>query len=277
MTSAADFAKNLGLGKPTSYPTAYDPKQLVPVPRSLARESLAEAPFYGADIWNGYEVSWLNRQGQPQIATAEFMIDCASPNLIESKSFKLYLNSFNNHQFDSLAEVQACMQADLSAVAAVDVSVSLNPATEWTDSHLPAHLPGINLDRLSVECQHYTPQPDSLAVTPGEEVEQTLSTDAFMSLCLATGQPDWASVAIHYRGQPIDQAGLLQYLISFRQHQAFHEMCIEQIFVEIWQYCQPSWLSVEARFTRRGGLDINPIRSSEPLGSLPENQRLWRQ
>ena len=281
------------LGKTSAYVDQYDASLLFPIPRAGKRAELglsASTPFFGADMWTAFELSWLNLRGKPQVALAHFTVPCETPNLIESKSFKLYLNSFNNTQFADADAVKARLRADLSeavwrdttptapakvaAPASIGVRILL---PELFDREPVYELDGLSLDRLDVECTRYTPAPELLRVEEGAApVTEVLVSNLLKSNCLVTGQPDWGSVQISYTGAPIDQEGLLQYLVSFRNHNEFHEQCVERIFMDIWTRCQPLKLSVYARYTRRGGLDINPFRTSHPQ-ALPANTRMARQ
>lgn len=273
------------LGKASAYVDQYQPGLLFPIPRLGKREEIGIAghpPFFGADLWTAFELSWLNLRGKPQVAIAHVTVPCESPNIIESKSFKLYLNSFNNTRFTDATEVQARLRSDLSEAAwrgaphPGSVGVKLL-APEVFDREPVHELDGLNLDRLDIECQHYTPAPELLSAQVGEApVTETLTSHLLKSNCLVTGQPDWGSVQIRYSGAQIDQAGLLAYLVSFRNHNEFHEQCVERIFMDLWRRCQPIKLSVYARYTRRGGLDINPFRTSHPQ-ALPANTRTARQ
>jgi 7-cyano-7-deazaguanine reductase len=249
------------LGESTEYQFEYNPALLFAIPRQEGRALLsitAELPFKGFDRWTAYELSWLNAEGMPQAMIAEFEFSCASESIIESKSLKLYLNSFNQTQFASIDHVKETIANDLSHVSGTQVNVSLYGIGEY------GLLPDknyVSLDALSVSCADYLPNPQLLSV--GEEyVSRKLSTHLFRSLCPVTGQPDWASVFIDYSGKAINDEGLIKYLVSYRNHQGFHEQCVEQIFIEIMRCCQPEQLTVYARFIRRGGLDINPLRSS---------------
>jgi len=273
------------LGKASSYIDQYDASLLFPLPRADKRSELGIAgapPFFGADIWTAFELSWLNPRGKPQLALAHFMVPCESPNIVESKSFKLYLNSFNNSVFADSDAVLVCMRKDVSEAlwrgASVQGSVGLRLiAPDLFDREPIYELDGLSLDRLDIECSRYTPAPDLLRVTPGEApVSEVLVSNLLKSNCLVTGQPDWGSVQISYTGDAIDQEGLLQYLVSFRNHNEFHEQCVERIFMDIWTRCKPIKLSVYARYTRRGGLDINPFRTSHPQ-KPPANTRTARQ
>jgi 7-cyano-7-deazaguanine reductase len=254
----------LSLGKATEYKEIYTPDLLQAVPRSMNRVELnltAQLPFSGTDRWNGYELSWLNSKGKPQVAIMRCEVPASSPHLIESKSFKLYLNSFNQSHFDSIESVTEALTKDLSQCAGGNVNVVL---------FKPAEFP-----QMQISCfDDYQLEPSNLTAE-GEEVEETLTSDLLKSNCLITNQPDWGSVFIRYQGQHINHEGLLRYLISFRQHNEFHEQCVERIFCDIMANCKPNKLSVYARYTRRGGLDINPFRSNfEPI--YPE-VRLARQ
>ena len=279
------------LGKVSAYVDHYDATLLLSLPRADKRVEigLAEAgaagmaiPFFGADLWTAYELSWLNLRGKPQVAIVHFTVPCDTTHIIESKSFKLYLNSFNSTRFADISVVQTRLRADISAAvwyagkpqSSVGVRI-ISPAL--FDREPIYELDGLNLDRLDVECTHYTPAPDLLKVQAGEgDVSEVLVSHLLKSNCLVTGQPDWGSVQISYTGSPIDQEGLLQYLVSYRNHNEFHEQCVERIFMDIWQRCKPLKLAVYARYTRRGGLDINPFRTSHPQ-TLPANTRTARQ
>jgi 7-cyano-7-deazaguanine reductase len=273
------------LGKSSAYVDQYDAGLLFPLPRIAKREELglgAALPFTGADLWTAYELSWLNLRGKPQVALAHFTVPCETPNIIESKSLKLYLNSFNNTRFADAQAVQDRLRVDLSeavwrgAPRPSQVGVRVVLPAEFERSPM-GELQGLSLDRLDVECSHYTPAPELLSADAQQTVvEEVLVSDLLKSNCLVTSQPDWGSVQIAYSGHPIDQAGLLRYLVSFRNHNEFHEQCVERIFMDVWTRCQPTRLSVYARYTRRGGLDINPWRTSHPQ-AVPVNVRTARQ
>jgi len=273
------------LGKPTFYADQYDPSLLFPIARAPQRVELglgASLPFLGADLWTAFELSWLTARGKPQVALAHITVPCESVNLIESKSLKLYLGSFNNSRFTDAAEVLTRLRADLTeaawrgAVVQSSVGVKL-VAAELFDREPIDELDGLSLDRLDLDCDRYTPAPELLtSVTNEAPVSEVLTSNLLRSNCPVTGQPDWGSVQIGYFGPQIDQAGLLRYIISFRNHQGFHEHCVERMFMDIQARCQPHKLSVYARYTRRGGLDINPFRTSYPQ-ALPPNQRNARQ
>lgn len=255
------------LGKTTVYADRYDPKLLFPIPRAGKRAEIGvdiPLPFHGTDIWNAYELSWLDPLGKPKVAVAEFRIPATSPNLVESKSFKLYLNGFAQERLASVDALRALLQKDLTAAAGATVEVILHPA--HTAAHAFADLEGESIDDLPVRIDDYgPPKADYLrADTNAAVVEETLVCDLLRSNCPVTGQPDWGSVQIRYRGAPIDREGLLRYLVSFRTHTEFHEQCVERIFMDVTARCAPERLDVYARYTRRGGLDINPFRSSEP-------------
>ena len=269
----------LKLGQQTKYAEKYDRTLLQPVPRRLNRDQLnitATQPFtIGADIWTAYEISWLNPKGVPQVAIADISIDFRSENLIESKSFKLYLNSFNQTTFADFSDIQQTLQRDLQDCAQGEVNVRLNSLAVYTAQPIVA-LSGDCIDAQDIEVRDYAFNAALLNHCTGEHlVEETLVSHLLKSNCLITQQPDWGSLQIHYVGKQINREQLLRYIISFRQHNEFHEQCVERIFCDLMQYAKPEKLTVYARYTRRGGLDINPYRSNfEPL---PQNVRLARQ
>ncbi|HEX6734086.1 MAG TPA: NADPH-dependent 7-cyano-7-deazaguanine reductase QueF, partial [Azonexus sp.] len=221
------------LGKPTEYRATYAPELLYPIPRQLKRDELgldaATLPFVGEDLWNAYELSWLNPKGKPVVAVGILRVPADSPNLIESKSLKLYCNSLNQTVFADAAAVTATLTADLSAAAGVPVAVDVQPLGERPAAAI-GYPDGVLLDDLDIACDAYQPAPQLLAVTDGPVVEETLYSHLLKSNCLVTGQPDWAMVVIRYRGRPLDRAGLLRYIVSFREHNEFHEQCVERIF-----------------------------------------------
>ena len=268
------------LGKPTAYISQYDASLLFPIQRAQKRIEIgiqATLPFFGVDIWNAYEVSWLNSRGKPQIAIATFIFPADSPNLIESKSLKLYLNSFNQTKLTDVDTFTALLQHDLSVSCGASVKVKLMLPEEFEQLRFQ-ELSGVSLDRLNVEIAHYQPDASLLHCNQHEApIEEKLMSNLLKSNCLVTGQPDWASVQIHYLGAPIEHEGLLKYLIGFRDHNEFHEQCVERIFVDIFNHCKPQKLAVYARYTRRGGLDINPWRSNFSSNQFPSNFRTSRQ
>lgn len=271
--------KSLKLGQKTEYASQYDRTLLQPVPRALNRDGLGitqKQPFtIGADIWTAYEISWLNEKGLPQVAIADIYLDYRSQNLIESKSFKLYLNSFNQSKFANSNAVQQTMQRDLSECAQGDVKVRLNPVDVY-DSQKIDHLQGDCIDEQDIEITSYEFNADWLKDCVSDEiVEEKLISHLLKSNCLITNQPDWGTLHIHYIGKKINHEKLLRYVVSFRQHNEFHEQCVERIFCDLMYYAKPEKLTVYARYTRRGGLDINPFRSN--FENLPENLRLARQ
>ena len=271
--------KSLKLGQKTEYASQYDRTLLQPVPRALNRDGLGitqNQPFtIGADIWTAYEISWLNEKGLPQVAIADIYLDYQSQNLIESKSFKLYLNSFNQSKFANSNAVQQTMQRDLSECAQGDVKVRLNPVDVY-DSQKIDHLQGDCIDEQDIEITSYEFNADWLKDCVSDEiVEEKLISHLLKSNCLITNQPDWGTLHIHYIGKKINHEKLLRYVVSFRQHNEFHEQCVERIFCDLMYYAKPEKLTVYARYTRRGGLDINPFRSN--FENLPENLRLARQ
>ena len=273
------------LGRTASYPDRYDAGLLFPIPRAPQRQALGIAgalPFLGADLWTAFELSWLNARGKPQVALAQITVPCESVNLIESKSLKLYLGSFNNTCFADAAEVQARLRADLTeaawrgATVQTGVGVRLIGADAFDQQGLQ-ELDGLSLDRLDLDCTQYHPAAELLGAAFDEApVTECLTSQLLRSNCPVTGQPDWGRVQISYFGPQIDQAGLLRYIVSFRNHNGFHEDCVERMFMDIRERCRPHQLAVYARYTRRGGLDINPFRSSSPQ-ALPANVRTARQ
>jgi 7-cyano-7-deazaguanine reductase len=278
-------AQDSQLGKASAYADQYAPELLYPIPRSAKRLELGltdTLPFLGADMWTAFELSWLGPRGKPQLALAHITVPCESSHIIESKSLKLYLNSYNNTVFADAAAVLTRLRSDLTEAAwrgaVVQSSVGVRLLVpELFDREPVQELDGLSLDRLDVECRQYTPAPELLRTLADEPpVTEVLTSRLLKSNCLVTGQPDWGSVQISYSGAPIDQEGLLQYLVSFRNHHEFHEQCVERIFMDIWQRCQPHKLAVYARYTRRGGLDINPFRTSYAR-ALPPNVRTARQ
>ena len=275
-SSSPSLPANLTLGQKVDYIEQYTPELLQGVPRTLSREQIGVAqplPFGGIDIWNGYELSWLNPKGKPQVAILQCRVPIDSQNLIESKSFKLYLNSFNQSVFGSADEVARHLTKDLSACAQAPVEVQLFSAGQFGALQL-GELDGTVIDDLDIEINAYEPSPE-LLTTGDQQVSETLVSHLLKSNCLITSQPDWASVQIHYEGAAIDHAGLLAYLISFRRHNEFHEQCIERIFCDLMNRCKPHKLAVYARYTRRGGLDINPLRANFDFNV--SNNRLARQ
>jgi 7-cyano-7-deazaguanine reductase len=268
------------LGKPTSYQAEYEPSLLFPIARQGKRDEIGIAgtlPFFGIDIWNAYELSWLNLRGKPQIAMATITVPADSPNIIESKSFKLYLNSFNQTRLAGPDALLDLLRADLSAGFGAPVQVNLITPDMFSGLRM-GELDGLLLDRLDIEINEYTPDSSLLQANMAESmVEETLVSHLLKSNCLVTGQPDWGSVQIRYVGPQIDQEGLLRYLIGFREHNEFHEQCVERIFMDILRRCRPQKLAVYARYTRRGGLDINPWRSNFTTGQRPSNLHNARQ
>lgn len=269
----------LMLGKPTAYHDRYNAALLQAVPRSMNREPLGlypdNLPFHGADIWTLYELSWLNAKGLPQVAVGEISLDAGSINLIESKSFKLYLNSFNQTRFPDWATVHNTLQRDLSACAQGEVSVTLYHVDQIEGSSI-ARFAGECIDAQDISIDDYEFNAGYLQnATREQQVEETLVSHLLKSNCLITHQPDWGSVQIRYRGPQINREALLRYLVSFRHHNEFHEQCVERIFSDLLRFCQPQQLSVYARYTRRGGLDINPWRSNVLFE--PARGRLARQ
>ncbi len=286
MTDQTNQPEQSQLGKSSAYIDQYDASLLFPIARQTKRDELGiktTLPFMGADLWTAYELSWLNQRGKPQIALAHITVPCETPCIVESKSFKLYLNSFNNTRFGSIDEVRERIAADVGRAAwrpaeGKDARVGVRlVAPELFASEKVIELDGVQLDRLDLDCAHYSPAPQLLSAASDEQpVTETLVSHLLKSNCLVTSQPDWGSVQISYSGPQIDQAGLLQYIVSFRNHNEFHEQCVERIYTDIMARCQPTKLAVYARYTRRGGLDINPWRTSHPQ-AMPPNVRSARQ
>ena len=276
MTNTADQSP---LGKTSAYQTQYAPELLFPIARQQKRDELqitGALPFFGVDIWNAYELSWLNMRGKPQVAIATFAVPADSPNIVESKSFKLYLNSFNQTRLANQDALVELLREDVSAAAGAPVHVTVTMQEDFGRLKM-GELDGQLLDRLDIEVDNYSPSPALLTAAKGEPpVDETLVSHLLKSNCLVTGQPDWGTVQIHYVGPKIDQEGLLKYLIGFREHDEFHEQCVERIFVDIMRQCAPQKLAVYARYTRRGGLDINPWRANFTT-SRPPNLRNARQ
>lgn len=269
----------LTLGKTTDYRDVYDASLLQGVPRSLNRDPLGlhadSLPFHGADIWTLYELSWLNAKGLPQVAVGHVELSDKTVNLVESKSFKLYLNSFNQTRFANWEAVQETLERDLSACAQGKVTVALYRLDEVEGQPI-AHFHGSCIDNQDIEIDSYQFNADYLDGAAGQKVvQETLVSHLLKSNCLITHQPDWGSVQIQYHGPQIDREKLLRYLVSFRHHNEFHEQCVERIFNDILRFCAPESLSVYARYTRRGGLDINPWRSNTDF--VPAIGRLVRQ
>ena len=270
---------DLKLGQNTEYKSQYDASLLQPVPRRLNREGLGiveQQPFnQGADVWTCYELSWLNPHGLPQVAIADVEIDFKSENLIESKSFKLYLNSFNQTKFASIEEVEQTITRDLSQCASGQVSVKIHKLADYTNQ-LIVNFAGECIDEQEIQIESYTFSNQYLEnIAEDEIVEETLVSHLLKSNCLITSQPDWGSVQIHYVGKRLNREKLLRYLVSFREHNEFHEQCVERIFTDLMQFSKPEKLTVYARYTRRGGLDINPFRSN--FERVPVNLRMARQ
>jgi 7-cyano-7-deazaguanine reductase len=260
------FPENSPLGRATAYCSEYAPHLLFPILRQGKRDELGlntdNLPFVGEDLWNAYELSWLDLRGKPVVAVGEFRVPASSPCLIESKSLKLYLNSFNQTRVADVGEVSAMVERDLSVAAQAPVGVSIVPLAVRPE-HRSRYLEGACLDSLEISVDRYTLDPGLLRVVEGKETrDELLYSHLLKSNCLVTGQPDWGMVAVRYSGPVIDREALLRYVISFRQHNEFHEQCVERIFADIQKACRPHKLAVWARYTRRGGLDINPFRAS---------------
>lgn len=272
-------AEDSPLGKASEYIATYTPSLLFPIPRAakwaelgLSAETL---PYQGVDFWNCFELSWLLPSGKPVVAMGEFAIPADSPNIIESKSFKLYLNSLNQSVFNTPDELAAVLVQDLSAAAGKPVGVRVRSLAEVTVEGVQA-APGTCIDELDVVIRNYAqPQPELLRCDTARVLEESLHSHLLKSNCPVTGQPDWGTLVVQYRGLALNHASLLAYLVSFRQHADFHEQCVERIFLDLQRLLKPEHLTVYARYVRRGGLDINPYRSTGPIS--PNNQRLVRQ
>lgn len=260
------------LGKRAPAPASYDPTVLYSIPREPMRDELGitgTIPFYGLDIWNAYELSWLNMRGKPQIAIMNLTVSSDSPNIVESKSMKLYLNSLSQMQLADPDAVIALLRADLSDAFGSPVAITLIQQPDFKSIELE-ELDGLLLDRLDIEATQYSLDPSFLATDTEEPpVEEKLVSHILKTNCPVTGQPDWGSIQIHYVGHAINQEGLLKYLISYREQQEFHEQCVERIFMDILKACRPQSLTVYARYTRRGGISINPLRSNTSSGKRP--------
>lgn len=274
------------LGKASAYVDQYDRSLLFPLPRAAKRAEIGIAgslPFMGADLWMAFELSWLNPKGKPQVALAHITVPAETPHIIESKSFKLYLNSFNNTVFEDADAVRQTLRTDLTEAAwrgapAVGASVGVRLLAPELFDREPIHeMDGLNLDRLDIECTRYQPAPELLSAAFDEQpVTETLTSHLLKSNCLVTGQPDWGMLVVRYRGAAIDREGLLRYVVSFRGHNEFHEQCVERVFCDLMARCKPQELAVWARYTRRGGLDINPFRASR-AGLRPDEAMELRQ
>lgn len=267
----------LPLGHDTGYPQKYAPELLRAIPRADGRGPLGlsgDLPFRGVDIWNAWELTWLAEGNQPAVATAEIRVPADSPNIVESKSFKLYLNSFSMSRFSSPAEVAETIADDLDACIGAEATVHIHPVTR-TEARGVSRLAGSCLDSLSVDCSDWEVNAELLKADRQSLIEEDLHTHLLRSLCPVTSQPDMGSLQISYRGPKIDHAGLLRYVVSYRQHRDFHETCVERMFIDLMSRCTPEHLSLHARYQRRGGLDINPFRTSST--GKPLNLRLWRQ
>jgi 7-cyano-7-deazaguanine reductase len=272
-------AEHSPLGKSSEYIATYTPSLLFPIPRTAKWAELGltaqTLPYQGVDFWNCYELSWLLPSGKPVVAIGEFSIPADSPNIIESKSFKLYLNSLNQTVFTDRAALQATLEADLFAAAGKPVTVRIRDLSDIEGEGVAA-MPGACIDDLDIQVSSYDrPQPELLRCDSSQIVEESLHSHLLKSNCPVTSQPDWGSVAVEYRGAALDHASLLAYIVSFRQHSDFHEQCVERIFLDLQRLLKPEKLTVYARYVRRGGLDINPYRSTEAL--VVDNRRLARQ
>jgi len=268
---------SMTLGQATEYPQEYAPAVLCPIARAEARSRLglgSDLPFHGVDIWNAWELTWLDAGGKPKIATATFTVGADSPNLIESKSLKLYLGAFAMSHVDSASRLEEVIARDLSRVAGAAVTVRLMTEIDSPQAAFGA-LPGRCVDALPFASMRADVDPNLLRCASDTLVAEALHSHLLRSLCPVTGQPDHGSVLIRYEGPQIDPAAFLEYVVSFRRHNDFHEACVERMFLDISGRCRPRKLTVYARYNRRGGIDINPFRSN--FEDEPTNLRLWRQ
>lgn len=267
------------LGKTTIYKDKYDKSLLFKIPRTIKRKELGidsnYIPFYGVDIWNAYELSWLNNKGKPCVAIARLYIPASSEFLVESKSLKLYFNSFNNNNFASIGEVSKIIEQDLSSLLGTKIKVELFDLLDTQEKI--GIMPGENIDSIDVECLEYDTANPALLKFKDSIVNEEINSNFLKSNCLITNQPDWGSITIKYSGKKLDRSSVLQYIVSLRNHNEFHEQCVERIFCDIKKAINPSFLSVYARYTRRGGIDICPYRTTNISFKIPDNIRLIRQ
>lgn len=265
------------LCKPSKYDPIYNPERLVSIQRAIKRKEIGitdRLPFFGIDVWNHYEISWLTPRGVPRVAVATIIVPASSKNVIESKSMKAYFNSFNNTVFPDRIEIERVAMRDLSYCAGAPVTVIVEPLERALAKQIAAPA-GTSVDDQDIAIDQFNVDRPLLS-TRSERVSETLYSNLLKSNCLVTGEPDWGTVFISYEGRRIDRAALLRYVVSFRHHELYREQCVERIFMDIRDQCKPARLIVSARYTRRGGIDINPVRSSEPLRDVP-NTRLVRQ
>ncbi len=271
----------LPLGKESSYPASYDARLLYPIKRSLGRKLIGLAndnlSFIGWDLWRAYELSWLNSKGLPKVGLLKAWVPATSPNIVESKSFKLYLNSLNNEPFANVASVAARIEQDLTSALGLKPRIEIVTPEQFASERIDESNDYICVDDYDLEINQYQPDANLLKLDPsGKPVSETVFSRLLKSNCPVTGQPDWGTVHVTYSGYAIDHASLLRYIVSFRQHQGFHQQCVEQIFCDIMKQCKPSELSVYARYTRRGGIDISPWRATPGLNE-PTMQRSAQQ
>ncbi len=248
------------------------------MPRIEARKALglgAELPIHVEDVWNAWELTWLEPSGKPIVATAVITVPADSLNIVESKSLKLYLNSLAMSRYASSDDIAAIISRDLSGITGSEVDISVLPANETSTARIDS-LPGNCIDDLEVQIDASAGVDAATLRTAGEDsIEEELHSHLLRSNCPFTHQADLGSVLVRYRGPAIDRESLLRYIVSFRQHNDFHEACVERMFLDIKARCNPENLTVYARYNRRGGLDINPFRSD--FETSAENRRLWRQ
>ena len=259
------------LGQSVAYASQYDPSLLFPIARSHNRAALdlhaGALPFAGVDLWNAYELSWLDAKGKPRVAMATFSVPADSYHRVQVvQALPELVQPDPAGQFRRAARP---LERDLSAAAGAPVGLDFILPQRFGELRM-GELDGIYMNKLDIEIDTYEPAPELLRTRPGDAVEETLCSRLLKSNCPVTGQPDWASVQIRYRGAPIDREALLRYVISFRQHAEFHEHCVERIYTDIMAACRPELLTVYARYTRRGGLDINPWRSNFEAAPPPD-------
>lgn len=267
------------LGKKSSYIDQYEPSLLFPIPREVKRKEIGvedPIPFFGQDTWNAYELSWLSKSGKPEVGIAQVNIDCNSKNILESKSFKLYLNSFNNTRFESIDNVKTTILEDLRRAACGEITMEIFFLDYFLNQKIET-FQGECLDTLDIKCDAFEIDAGILTVNANKVVKEVFYSNLLKSNCLVTGQPDWGSIEISYQGPQINRENFLQYIVSFRNHNEFHEQCVERIYMDLFKHCHPSELMVRARYTRRGGLDINPTRSSNKNCLNDKNIRMSRQ
>lgn len=271
-------ATKIPLGRKTDYADLYAPELLCAISRAESRKPMGlttDLPFRGVDIWNAWELTWLGESGKPAVATAELIIPAETPNIVESKSLKLYLNSFAMSRFAGAEEVCSTIAKDIGTCVGCEIVVRVTPVIA-AEARRVARLAGTCIDSTEAACTDFEVNPKLLQADDDETVTEDLHTHLLRSLCPVTAQPDIGSLQISYRGPRIDRASLLRYVVSYRRHNDFHEACVERMFLDLVAQCRPEALSIHARYQRRGGIDINPFRSNT-ADERGLNLRLWRQ